>query len=115
METIERAIVGPKIEIAVNRALGRQIPGDPALSPDAAHPGSDVDGQKLLGVTADPTAQWIAQQLTEACGWNQAARYLIRDRDRIYGEAFKRRLHAMNIRDHPTAPRSPWQNGQRNG
>jgi transposase InsO family protein len=64
-----------------------------------------------LGVTAHPTAQWIAQQLTEACGWDQAPRYLIRDRDRIYGEVFKRRLCAMGIRDKPTAPRSPWQNG----
>ena len=37
--------------------------------------------------------------------------YLIRDRDRVYGEIFKRRLHAMGIRDRPVAPRSPWQNG----
>src|SRR5271165_2111553 len=64
-----------------------------------------------LGVTAHPTAQWIAQQLTEACGWDQAPRYLIRDQDRIDGEVFKRRLCAMGIRDKPTAPRSPWQNG----
>jgi len=38
-------------------------------------------------------------------------RYILRDRDRIYGEIFKRRLRAMGIRDRPTAPRSPWQNG----
>ena len=41
-----------------------------------------------LGVTAHPTAEWIANQLTEACGWEQAPRYLIRDRDRAYGEVF---------------------------
>ena len=64
-----------------------------------------------LGVTAHPTAEWIARQLTEACGWERAPQYLIRDRDRIYGEIFKRRLHAMGIRDRPVAPRSPWQNG----
>ena len=40
-----------------------------------------------FGVTSHPTAEWIANQLTEACGWEQAPRYLIRDRDRAYGEA----------------------------
>ncbi len=64
-----------------------------------------------VGVTAHPTAEWIARQLTEACGWEPAPRYIIRDRDRVYGELFKRRLRAMGIRDRPTAPRSPWQNG----
>jgi len=64
-----------------------------------------------LGVTAHPTAEWIARQLTEACGWEPAPRYLIRDRDRVYGEAFRRRIRAMGIRDRPTAPRSPWLNG----
>jgi transposase InsO family protein len=64
-----------------------------------------------LGVTANPTAEWIARQLTEACGWECPPRYIIRDRDRVYGEVFTRRLRAMGIRDRPTAPRSPWQNG----
>jgi transposase InsO family protein len=64
-----------------------------------------------LGVTAHPTTEWIARQLTEACGWDPVPKYIIRDRDRVYGELFKRRLRAMGIRDRPTAPRSPWQNG----
>ena len=64
-----------------------------------------------LGVTAHPSAEWIAQQVTEACGWESAPHSLIRDRDRVYGEAFTRRVRAMGIRDRPTAPRSPWQNG----
>jgi transposase InsO family protein len=64
-----------------------------------------------LGVTAHPTAEWIAHQLTEACGWEQPPKYLIRDRDGAYGDVFKRRLCAMGIRDKPTGPRSPWQNG----
>ncbi len=64
-----------------------------------------------LGVTAHPTAEWIARQLTEACGWEPVPRYIFRDRDSVYGEIFKRRLRAMGIRDQPTAPRSPWQNG----
>ena len=64
-----------------------------------------------LGVTANPTAEWTARQLTEACGWGAAPDYLVRDRDCVYGEAYVQRLRAMGIRDRPTAPRSPWQNG----
>ena len=64
-----------------------------------------------LGVTAHPTAEWIARQVTEACNWESAPQYLVRDRDRVYGEAFTRRIRAMGIRDRPTTPRSPWQNG----
>ena len=64
-----------------------------------------------VGVTAHPSAEWIAHQLTEAYGWQQAPRYIVRDRDCVYGNAFIRRLRAMGIRDRPTAPRSPWQNG----
>jgi transposase InsO family protein len=64
-----------------------------------------------IGVTAHPTAEWMANQVTEAYGWEQAPRYLIRDRDGIYGEIFTRRLRSMGIRDRPTSARSPWQNG----
>ena len=63
-----------------------------------------------FGVTAQPTAEWIANQLTEACGWEQIPRYLIRDRDGAYGEIFMRRVRSIGIRDRPTSPRSPWQN-----
>jgi transposase InsO family protein len=63
-----------------------------------------------LGVTAHPTAEWIANQLTEACGWEQIPRYLIRDRDGAYGGIFIRRVRSIGIRDRPTSPRSPWQN-----
>src|SRR6202043_1131028 len=70
------------------------------------------DRRQILwqGVTAHPTAEWISRQLTEAYGWNAAPRYIIRDRDAVYGDVFIRRLRAMGIRDRPTAPRSPWQN-----
>jgi hypothetical protein len=61
-----------------------------------------------LAVTAHPTAEWIARQLSEAYGWKEAPRYLVRDRDGAYGEAFIRCLRAMGIRDRPIAPRSPW-------
>src|SRR6478752_6980257 len=64
-----------------------------------------------INVTAHPTAEWVARQMTEAFTWNQAQRYMIRDRDRIYGAVVTRRLRAMGIRDKPIAPASPWQNG----
>ena len=64
-----------------------------------------------LSVTAYPSAEWIARQLDEACGWQEAPRYIVRDRDAAYGEVFVRRLAAMGIRDRPIAARSPWQNG----
>jgi hypothetical protein len=56
-----------------------------------------------LGVTAHPTAEWISHQLTETYGWKVAPRYIIRDRDAVYGDVFIRRLRAMSIRDRPTA------------
>jgi len=64
-----------------------------------------------IGATAHPSTEWIARQLTEAYAWAQAPQYVIRDRDRVYGDLFIRRLRAMGIRDQPIAPRSPWQNG----
>lgn len=65
----------------------------------------------LINVTANPTAEWVARQITEAFPWDEVPRYLIRDRDGVYGYVVRRRLRAMGIRDRPIAPRSPWQNG----
>jgi hypothetical protein len=72
-----------------------------------------IDRRELIwiNVTTNPTAEWIAHQITEAFPWDGAPRYMIRDRDRIYGAVVTRRLRAMGIRDKPTAPASPWQNG----
>jgi hypothetical protein len=64
-----------------------------------------------IDVTTNPTAEWIARQITEAFPWDSAPGYMIRDRDRIYGAVVTRRLRAMGIRDKPIAPVSPWQNG----
>jgi transposase InsO family protein len=65
-----------------------------------------------INVTSHPTAEWIAQQITEAFPWDdEVPRYLIRDRDAVCGAAVTRRLRAMGIRDKPIAPGSPWQNG----
>jgi transposase InsO family protein len=61
--------------------------------------------------TTNPTAEWIARQITEAFPWEPAPNYLIRDRDSSYGAIVRNRGRAMGIRDRPIAPRSPWQNG----
>ena len=64
-----------------------------------------------INVTPNPSAEWVARQITEAFPWTEAPRYLIRDRDRVYGAAVMHRLRAMGIRDKPIARGSPWQNG----
>jgi transposase InsO family protein len=53
----------------------------------------------------------LANQLTQAFGWECTLNYLIRDRDACYGSQFVRRVRSLGIRDHPTSARSPWQNG----
>jgi transposase InsO family protein len=70
------------------------------------------DRRRILhfNVTEHPTAAWSARQLIEACGLNEEPRYLLRDRDAIYGEAFHRQTAALGIKEVTTAPRSPWQN-----
>jgi transposase InsO family protein len=61
-------------------------------------------------VTEHPTAEWIAQQVTEAFSERDAARYLLRDRDASYGNAFRDRIQSLGINEVVTAARSPWQN-----
>jgi putative transposase len=63
-----------------------------------------------VNVTEHPTAEWTAQQVVEAFPWDEAPRYLLRDRDRIYGASFRQRVHNMGIEETLIAPRSPWQN-----
>ncbi len=63
-----------------------------------------------FAVTSNPTAEWTARQLLEAFPWNTTPRYLLRDRDGIYGEKFCDTAKWMGIREVLTAPRSPWQN-----
>ena len=63
-----------------------------------------------FNVTEHPTAQWTAQQLVEAFPFDSAPRYLLRDRDAIYGEKVQRRIKSLGIEEVVTAPRSPWQN-----
>src|SRR5229473_6139995 len=61
-------------------------------------------------VTQNPTQVWLSGQMTEAFPWDTAPRYLLRDRDKSYGPAFRYRVRAMGITEVITAPRSPWQN-----
>jgi transposase InsO family protein len=63
-----------------------------------------------VNVTDAPTAQWTAQQIVEAFPWETAPRYLLRDRDAVYGVVFSSRVQALGIREVKAAPRSPWQN-----
>ena len=70
------------------------------------------DRRRILyfNVTEHPTAVWTARQLLQACGIIEVPRYLVRDRDAIYGEAFHRQARGLGIEEVPTAPKSPWQN-----
>jgi transposase InsO family protein len=63
-----------------------------------------------LNVTEHPTAEWTARQLLEACALEEAPRYLIRDRDQVYGERFSRQAQTLGIQEAVISPRSPWQN-----
>jgi integrase-like protein len=71
-----------------------------------------LDRRQVLhfAVTPNPTQDWLSRQMTEAFPWDTACRYLLRDRDKSYGLAFRHRVRAMGITEVITAPRSPWQN-----
>jgi len=62
-----------------------------------------------FNVTAHPTAEWAAQQLREAFPFEQIPRYLLRDRDKIFGDEFGRQVRDLNIEEVLSTPRSPWQ------
>ncbi len=63
-----------------------------------------------FNVTIQPTAAWVARQLRQAFPFETSPRYLIRDRDGIYGVEVRRCLFSLGIEEVVTAPRSPWQN-----
>jgi transposase InsO family protein len=63
-----------------------------------------------FNVTEHPTAEWTAQQLVEAFPWKTPPKYLLRDRDALYGNHFRKRVRSLGIKERPIAPRSPWQN-----
>ncbi len=63
-----------------------------------------------FNVTTNPYAEWTAQQIINAFPYEEAPRFLIRDRDDIYGDYFTRLVEGMGIEEVPIAPRAPWQN-----
>ena len=70
-----------------------------------------MTGRRILhfNVTAHPTADWTGQQLRETFPFDQLPRYLVRDRDAIFGNAFRRQVRDMGIHGALCIPRSPWQ------
>lgn len=71
-----------------------------------------IERRKIIhfGVTQNPTAAWAAQQVVEAFPWDTSPKYLLRDRDKVYGDWFRKRVKDMGIEEVLTAPHSPWQN-----
>jgi hypothetical protein len=63
-----------------------------------------------FNATEHPTAQWTEQQMIEVFPWDSAPRYLLRDRDKVYGAIFRCRVHSLDVQEVLTAPQSPWQN-----
>jgi len=72
-------------------------------------PNYSLDQTNDAGQSAVPTAGWAAQQIIEAFPEETAPRFLLKDRDQIYGEEFRRRVAGMRIEEVMTAPHSPWQ------
>ena len=70
-----------------------------------------LDRRRILhfGVTAHPSAEWTTQQMREAFPWDRAPRYLLRDRDQIFGRDFVKPVKAMGIKQVLSAPHSSWQ------
>ena len=70
------------------------------------------DRRKVVhfNVTEHPTAEWTSQQLVEALPWEPTPKYLLRDRDAIYGSQFRNRARCLGMKECPIAPRCPWQN-----
>ena len=62
-----------------------------------------------FNVTEHPSTTWTAQQIVEGFPWNEAPRYLLRDRDGVYGAELRTRIKNMGIQEVLIAPRSPWQ------
>jgi transposase InsO family protein len=95
----------------LHRAMLKTLYAKPSSTTCCSAPAPRRDWRRILhfGVTAHPTAQWTAQQLGEAFPWETAPRYLLRDRDRIFGPDFVTQVKAMGIQPVLSAPRSPWQ------
>jgi hypothetical protein len=109
----------PKIDRELRELIRRmskenQLWGAPRIHGELLKLGFEIAESTVsklwFAVTRHPTAEWLAQQIVEAFPWDTAPRYLIRDNDGAYGQAFTNRVRTMGIRDRPISPRSPWQN-----
>src|SRR3981081_528673 len=109
--TRRRAAAGAQGEITSHEIVATLERGRKAAL--ASMPGTEQLSARpgLTRHQTAPTSEWIARQIIEAFPWDEAPHYLIRDRDSSYGVIVRKRIRAMGIRDRPTAPRSPWQNG----
>src|ERR1039457_3291463 len=110
------AMAPTRLRMETNTSVNSRVVNGPGKAPTPTSMGINTSVRWLtesieVNVTTNPTAEWIAHQITEAFPWDEAPRYLIRDRARIYWAIVTRRLRAMGIRDKPTASASPWQNG----
>jgi hypothetical protein len=89
----------------------RLLHGTDCLLPGSFRIVIQHDRRRLVhfNVTAHPTAEWTARQILEAFPFETAPKYLLRDRDGVYGEAFRQQVAIMNIKEVLSAPMSPWQ------
>ena len=83
------------------------LPGSGTISP-ALRPAEEAAEVIHFNVTKHPTSQWTTQQIVEAFPWDTAPRYLLRDRDNVYGTDFRKRVRSMCIEEVVTASRRPW-------
>src|SRR5689334_9998256 len=84
--------------------------GFPCVTPSALGEVISRSREQLLPTLDRPTSAWVAVQMTEAFGERTPPRYVIRDRDGVYGYEVRRRLDSLGIEEVLTAPQSPWQN-----
>jgi putative transposase len=63
-----------------------------------------------FNITANPSAEWTAQQMVEALPWDTSPAHLLRDRDKIYGDRFRQRVEGLGMEEIVTSYQSPWQN-----
>jgi len=105
----------PKDVRELIRNLSRENPlwGAPRIHGELLKLGIDIGetsvSKYMVRQRAHPTAEWSAQQLRDAFPWDTTPRYLLRDRDRIFGHDFTKQVREMGIKPVLSAPRSPWQ------
>jgi hypothetical protein len=82
--------------------------GAPLIVGELRKLGIEVAKSTHVNVTEHPTTAWTAQQVIDAFPWDKEPRYLLRDRDRVYGVSFRQRVRHMGIKEIVITPRSPW-------